>query len=129
MDSICFIETMPYFLRGQSHHANYFIAAAVAGRNGNGRSRHLQKFCEEFDAGLIGSSLDWRRGERELEGIAEFAGDGVLFRARVNFDGEAYALVAVLDWNHHGRMPCNSEAREGRVQLDPGELWAGEPVG
>jgi hypothetical protein len=50
------------FFNRQSSHANYFPAPGLAGSNGNGRSGHLQKFREEFDAGLIGAAFYGRRG-------------------------------------------------------------------
>src|SRR5580700_1106188 len=64
-----------YFFRGQPRDANHFSAAGVAGGNGNGRSRHFQKFREEFDAGFVGFAIGRRRNEGNFEGVAEFAGE------------------------------------------------------
>src|ERR1700722_11915312 len=52
---------------GPSRNADNFIPASLTGRNGKGRSRHLQKFGEEFNAGVVSSTVDWRRGQRDLE--------------------------------------------------------------
>jgi len=82
------------------HHADDFIAAGLAGRNGNGRSRRLQKFREEFDAGGIGPAVDGRRGQGDSQRIGEFASDGVLFCARMNFDREGDGGEAIVDRNH-----------------------------
>src|SRR5215471_19066231 len=112
----------PYLLGGQSHHADDFIPAAVAGRNGNGRSRHLQKLCEEFDAGLIGAALNGRHGEREFNCVSQFPSDRALFRVRMNSDSEGNTPVAVLDGNH-GRMLCNSEARGRTWAIGTGGVW------
>src|SRR5439155_72330 len=51
------------FFGGKSNDPNYFSAAVVAGRYGNGGTRELQKFCQEFDASLIGAAFDRRSGE------------------------------------------------------------------
>src|SRR5579863_982584 len=40
---------------------NDFIPAAETGRNGNGTSWQVQKFGEEFDAGLVGAAFDGGR--------------------------------------------------------------------
>jgi hypothetical protein len=52
-------DTFSDFVGRKSGDANHFCAAGLAGSNGNGRSRYLQKFREEFDAGFIGSAFDW----------------------------------------------------------------------
>ncbi len=46
---------------------NYFIPARMAGGNGNGRARNVQKICEELDAGLVGAAFDGWSGERKLK--------------------------------------------------------------
>ncbi len=88
------------FARCHSRDANDFIPAGLAGRYGNGRTGNIQKICEEFDAGLVGSAFGRRRSERKLKRIAEFAGDGILFRARVNLDCEADTCRSVENRNH-----------------------------
>lgn len=80
-----------------SRHADNFIAAALAGRNGNGRSRHLQKFCEKLDAGFVGSAFDRRGGEREFERIADFACDRILFGARMNSDRKRDTVFSLVN--------------------------------
>src|ERR1700756_1324000 len=63
------------FVSRKPRDADDLISAALAGGNGNGRSRHLQKFRKEFDAALVGSAVYGRRGQGDFERIAEFAGD------------------------------------------------------
>ena len=88
------------FLGGKSNDPNYFSAAAVAGRYGNGGARKLQKICEEFDAGLICAAFDWRGGKREFDRVAKLTGDGVLSGTRVHFDGEGCTRWSVVDGDH-----------------------------
>jgi hypothetical protein len=58
------LHSDPYahFFSRKSGHTNHFVASGLAGGNGNGRSWHLQKFREEFDAGFISSAFHGRRG-------------------------------------------------------------------
>jgi hypothetical protein len=79
---------LPYLLRRQPGNADDFIPAGLAGGYGNGRSRHLQKFGKEFDAGVVGSTVDRSAGQGDFERLAEFAGDRVLLRAGMDFDGK-----------------------------------------
>src|SRR5579872_796551 len=83
-----------------SCHANDFIATRLAGRNGNGRPRHLQNFCEELDTRFIGAAFDGWCGERKFQRVAEFTGDRILLRARMNADREGDTLRVLLDRNH-----------------------------
>ena len=96
-------QPIPQLLRRESRHANDFVAAGLAGRNGNGRSGHLQKFCEEFDAGFVGAAFDGRSGQGDFQRIAEFAGDGVLLRAGMNLDGESdtVGISRTMNIIHH----------------------------
>ena len=80
--------------------ANDFIPPAQAGRNGNGRSRHLQKFREKFDASVIGAAFQGRRGQRELQRVAQFAGDGILLRPRMHLHRERNSVIALFDGKH-----------------------------
>jgi hypothetical protein len=84
-------QPFPYRLSRHPRHANHCPAATLAGRYGNGGSRNVQKICEEFDAGVIGSSIDRRGGQRQFEGIANFTSEGVLLGSRTNSDRETYA--------------------------------------
>ncbi len=86
-------EPDSHLLRGKACHANHFIPAGMTGRNGNGRSRHLQKFCEEFDASLIGSAFDWRCRQREFQRFADHTGDSVFLGARVDSNGEGDTIL------------------------------------
>src|SRR5271155_2611952 len=88
-----------YFFGREPRDTDNFLAAGLAGGNGNGRSRHHQKFREEFDAGLVGAAIDGWRGQREFERVAEFAGDGIFPGARVDLDCEGYAAGRFLKGN------------------------------
>src|SRR6266852_501744 len=58
VELLLFSNALPDFFSRESRDSDHFLAAGLAGSNGNGRTRHLQKFCEEFDAGLIGTAFD-----------------------------------------------------------------------
>src|SRR5438445_12351513 len=92
----------------QTDDANYLITAGVAGSNSNGGTRYLQKFREEVDAGLIGFALHRRSSEGNPESIAKFASDGVLFRARMDLDGEGDAAGCFSKGNHVTRLGASS---------------------
>ena len=95
----------------QTSNANDFVTAALAGSYGNGRARHIQSLCEEIDAGLIGASLDGRRGESQLQSITDLPGDAVLFGTWVDFDGKRRAGWRVVDGNHENIHCGGVEAR------------------
>ena len=94
-------------LGGHSRNADDFIPASLTGRNGNGRTRHLQKFRQEFNAGLVGSTLDGRSGERDFERIADLASDAGLLSAWMNFHGETYSIAVVANPKHDLTMEKN----------------------
>src|SRR6202453_1027204 len=50
----------------EPRYMHHFCATGPAGGNGNGRSWQLQKFCEEFDAGVVGLAISRRRSEGNL---------------------------------------------------------------
>jgi hypothetical protein len=81
-------ERLSDFLGGQSCHTDDFSATGLAGRYGNGGTRNLQKICQEFYTGLVGTVVRRRGGERQLERVAEFASDSIFLGVRVNFNGE-----------------------------------------
>src|SRR6266851_2885003 len=87
-------------LRGQPRHPDNFIPAGLAGSNSNGRTRHIQKFRKEFDAGGVGLAVHGRSSQRDLECVADVAGDCVLLRARMDFDRERNAGGRV-SYNYH----------------------------
>jgi len=72
------------FICARACDANHFVPTGLAGGNGNGRARDLQKFCEKFDAGVVGLSIYRRSGERKPQRIANFAGHRILFRPRMD---------------------------------------------
>ncbi len=78
------------------------MAAGLAGSNSNGGAGHLQKFCEKFDAGFIGFAFERGSGEGKFEGVAEFAGDGVLFCPGMELDGEGDGGAGGADGDHRG---------------------------
>src|SRR5690348_7983323 len=84
-------EPLSQICGGDAGDANGLEAAASAGSYRNGGARDFQKIGKEINAAFIGAAFDWGRGEREFEGLAEFAGDGVLFGAGMNFDLERNA--------------------------------------
>jgi hypothetical protein len=83
-------QPSPDFICGQSCNSNNFVPAGFAGRYGNGRTRHLQKICEEFDAGFIGPSVDCRCGQSQFQRVTDHPGNGVLPGAWLHFNCEAY---------------------------------------
>src|SRR5579872_4901796 len=93
-------QTIANILPSHSHHAHDLIPAGLASGNGNGRSRHLQKFREEFNAGPVRSSLDRRSSKRNLQRVAEFAGNRVLLRTWMNLDRKANSTVGFVKGNH-----------------------------
>src|SRR5579872_321263 len=93
-------QTIANILPSHSHHAHDLIPAGLASGNGNGRSRHLQKFREEFNAGPVRSSLDRRSSKRNLQRVAEFAGNRVLLRTWMNLDRKANSTVGFMKGNH-----------------------------
>ena len=76
------------------------FAAGLAGSNSNGGARHLQKIRKEFNASFVGFSFDRGSGERNFQRPTQFAGDGILSRTRVNFDGKGYPAGGLVDGNH-----------------------------
>jgi len=57
--------------------------------------RNLQKFCEELDAGLVGTPVGGWCGHGQFQRIPEFARDGILFGAGMNLDGKCDARGSV----------------------------------
>src|SRR5260370_7263240 len=64
---------------------------------GNGGARYFQKFCKEFNAGLIGPAFHGRGLQCEFESVAHFAHNGVVFRPRMDPDCEADAGAVFVD--------------------------------
>src|SRR6266403_2996243 len=81
-------QTLSYLLSGQPRDPDNLIPAGLAGSNSNGRTRHIQKFRKEFDAGLVCFAVYRRGGERDLEGVAHLASNCVFLRARMDLDCE-----------------------------------------
>jgi hypothetical protein len=93
-------EPLSDFVCSQSGDTNYFLPAVLTGSYGNGSAGHLQEFRQELDAGFVGSAFDRRRRQRQFDRIANFAGDGILFGAGVDFDGEGGAKRSVANLDH-----------------------------
>jgi len=93
-------NTSAYFVSRHSRHANNFIPASVAGRYGNGRTGHIQKIRQEFDAGLVRPTVDRRRGQSQFQRIAQFAGDGVFPGPGLNSDREGSTNRRFANRNH-----------------------------
>ncbi len=67
---------------------------------GNGGARYFQKFCKEFNAGLIGPAFHGRGLQCEFESVAHFAHNGVVFRPRMDPDCEADTGAVFVDREH-----------------------------
>lgn len=91
-------EALAHLLTRQAGYTYHLIPAGLAGCNSNGGTRHLQKFCEEIDAGVVGFAIDGRSGERDLEHVADYASDSVFLRSGMNFDGESSARRFCHKW-------------------------------
>ena len=98
----------PDFLSRKPCNTNHFVTIALAGGNGNGRSRNLQKIRKEFDAGLVGAPIDGRRGKGEFKRIAKFAGDSTFLCARVNSDRESGARYGLMNSNQNAFLCVSS---------------------
>ena len=66
---------------------------------------HGQEFGEKFDAGFVGAAMDGRGREGDLQGVAKFAGDGVLPGAGANADGEGHAVRRLMNPDHFKVVP------------------------
>src|SRR5216684_7124308 len=111
-------------LRRQPRHPDNLIPAGLAGSNSNGRTRHIQKFRKEFDAGGVGLAVHGRSSQRDLECVANVAGDCVLLRARMDFDREAHSGGRVSYNYHRKALPQRSRRtrRKPCEQIYPGFL-------
>ena len=85
---------------GNPRHANHFLAAAQSGRNVNGRSRHLQKFCEKLYTSLIRPPFDGRSSQRNFQRIAQFPGNRIFLSAGMDFDGKRNSILRRSNSNH-----------------------------
>src|SRR5260370_24892944 len=64
---------------------------------GNGGARYFQKFCKEFNAGLIGPAFHGRGLQCEFESVAPFAPNGAVFRPRMDPECEADAGAVFVE--------------------------------
>jgi hypothetical protein len=96
----CPTQPVPELLRSQAGNPNHFVATALAGSNRNGGARDFQKIRKEFNAGFVGFAVDRRGRQRELQCIADLAGDRVLISARMDFDGEGEAISGLIQRDH-----------------------------
>src|SRR5260370_10687979 len=69
------------FLGRKPRHTNQFAAPGLAGGNGNGTVRQLQKFREEFDAALIGMLSTGGEARETLSAFASSPGIAFSFAA------------------------------------------------
>src|SRR5690349_11107166 len=91
------VQFVAHLLCRYFSNSNHLPATCMAGGNSNGRTRNLQKICEEFNAGFVGLAVNWRSGKGKFERVSHFASDGILLRAWVNFDGENYSCRRFLN--------------------------------
>jgi hypothetical protein len=93
-------QALANFVGRQSYHPNDFITIVLTGSNTNRRAGHLQKFCEEFNAGFIGTSFNRRCGQGKFQCIPDFTRNPILLRAWTHLYGERGALLQVSDGYH-----------------------------
>src|SRR5258707_6781693 len=98
-------KAVAHLLGCQTRDPNHSIPAGQAGCNSNGGPRHLQKFCEEFDAGGVGFAVRGRGSQGDFQRVAYFAGDGVLLGARVDFDSEGDSVGRIFNCYHRKALP------------------------
>src|SRR2546425_6925778 len=90
----------------QPGHNNDFVAAGLAGGNGNGRTRHLQKFREKVDASGISLAVHRRRSQRDFQCISNLPSDRVLPGAWMHLHGKTGPSRVVPDQErHHAFFP------------------------
>src|SRR5258706_2446242 len=106
-------KTSSYLLTGQACHRDNLMPAGLAGSNSNGRTRHIQKFREEIDAGRVSLAVYGRGSEREFERIADLTGDCVFFCARMDFDCEGHSGGRVFHHCHRRALPQGSQRSRG----------------
>ena len=84
-------NVLPDFLGCKSGDSNHFSASGLAGGNGNGTAPHLQKFRQEFDAGLMGTAFHGGEVKETLRAspsspvIAFFLRTGGILTAKTSF--------------------------------------------
>jgi hypothetical protein len=97
---------------------NHFTAAVFAGRYGNGGTRNLQKICKEFDAGLVGPTLDRRSRQCQLKRIADFASDRSPLGPRVHSYREARTRLCFENRNHRAnRLTFHPKDRTNNIAV------------
>jgi len=99
-------QSISNVLASHSRDTNDFIPAALAGRNGNGTSRHLQKFRKEFDASFVGPPLNRRSGQRNFQRIPHLASDPILLRPRMHLDRKRRPVAGLTNRNHRSMLQC-----------------------
>src|SRR6266478_337702 len=117
-------QTLSYLLSGQLRHPDNLIPAGLAGSNSNGRTRHIQKFRKEFDAGGVGLAVHRRSSQRDFKRITDLPGNCVLLRSRMDFDREAHSGGRVSYNYHRKALPQRSRRtrRKPCEQIYPGFL-------
>src|SRR5215472_6660097 len=93
-------QPLPYILTADARDSYHFVPAGLAGRNGNGRAWHLQKFCKEFHASLIRTTFNRWSGQRQLQGFSQLARDRILFRARMHLNSKRDSLATLCNFDH-----------------------------
>ena len=106
-------QTASYYFRRQARHTDDFIPAGLAGCNGNGGTRQVQKFCEKINAGFVGFAVDGRGCEGQFYCVAYFAGDGILLCAGVDFDREGCSAGRVFYLCRRKALPWGRRGTQG----------------
>jgi hypothetical protein len=96
-------QPLSQVVRRQPYDSNHFPLAFLAGRYGNGGSREVQKICQKFNAGLVGSAFNRWRGQRQFQSVSEFTRNCILSSARMDLDSESSAGRSVLNRDHANR--------------------------
>jgi hypothetical protein len=93
---------------------NLFDAAGLARADFDRGPGDSQAAGQELDAHCVGSTLDRRRGELHLEGVAEQADDHIPGGARLNADFKSQARRVVLDGEHENGSRRKAQGKNNR---------------
>src|SRR5260370_30049123 len=94
----------------QARDPHHFVTAGFAAGYGNGGTGNFKTIGKEFDYRLVGFAVNRWRGQGKLQRLAHHAGDGVLFRARVDLDRKGRASGDIFYRDH-----CRAESKSSRT--------------
>jgi hypothetical protein len=90
----------PDLLAGHAANFDAFRAASIAAENSNSGLARFQKLRQEFDERFIGPTFRSRRLQSHLQRAANFSGDLVFARPRLNAHQENDGAISFLDLQH-----------------------------